>query len=92
MNLISLGRDCGDRREGCTVAGGVTESGIAWIVAFLQVAPDRVAKGDSSMVYMEIHARKLQDGRIFAKVEFVRYCVEYLYSLVIMGLELYLAV
>jgi hypothetical protein len=41
---------------------------------------------------MEIHARKLQDGRIFAKVEFVRYCVEYLYSLVIMGLELYLAV
>jgi hypothetical protein len=33
MNLILLGRDCGDRREGCTVAGagGVTEMGIAGI-------------------------------------------------------------
>jgi hypothetical protein len=43
MNLILLGRDCGDRREGCTVAGGVTESGIAGITVFLQAALDRAA-------------------------------------------------
>jgi hypothetical protein len=34
----------------------------------------------------------IQGGGIFAKVEFVRYCVEYLYSPITMGLELYLAV
>jgi hypothetical protein len=45
--------------------------------------------GDSSLVYMEVRARQLQDGGIFAKVEFVRYCVEYLYSPVMMRLELY---
>jgi hypothetical protein len=40
-------------------------------------------------VYMEVHARQFQDGGIFTKVEFVRYCVEYLYGPVTMGLELY---
>jgi hypothetical protein len=40
-------------------------------------------------VYTEIRARQLLDGGIFAKVEFVRYCVEYLYNPVTMGLELY---
>jgi hypothetical protein len=43
MNLILLGRDCVDRREGCTIAGGVTESGIAGIAVFLQAALDRAA-------------------------------------------------
>jgi hypothetical protein len=45
MNLILLGRDCGDRREGCTVAGGVTESRIAGIAdaVFLRAALDRAA-------------------------------------------------
>jgi hypothetical protein len=43
-------------------------------------------------VYMEVRARQLQDGGIFAKVAFVRYCVEYLYNPVTMRLELYLAV
>jgi hypothetical protein len=43
-------------------------------------------------VYMEVRARQIQVGGIFAKVEFVRYCVEYLYSSVTMGHELYLAV
>jgi hypothetical protein len=41
MNLILLSRDCGDRREGCTVAGGITESGIAEIAVFLRAALDR---------------------------------------------------
>jgi hypothetical protein len=41
MNPILLGRDCVDRREGCTVAGGVTESEVAWIVEFLRAALDR---------------------------------------------------
>jgi hypothetical protein len=41
---------------------------------------------------MEVRARRLQDGGIFAKMEFVRYCVEYLYSLIAIGLELDLAV
>jgi hypothetical protein len=43
-------------------------------------------------VYIEVCARQLQDGLIFSKVELVRYCVEYLYSLVTMRLELYLTV
>jgi hypothetical protein len=38
---------------------------------------------------MEVRARQIQGGRIFAKVEFVRYCVEYLYSPVTMRLELF---
>jgi hypothetical protein len=44
LNLIVLWRDCGDTREGCIVAGGVMESGIAGIVMFLRAAPDREAK------------------------------------------------
>jgi hypothetical protein len=32
-----------DRREGCTVAGGVTESGIAGIAVVLRAALDRAA-------------------------------------------------
>jgi hypothetical protein len=43
MNLILLGRDCGDRREGCTVAGGVMESGIVGIAVVLRAALDRAA-------------------------------------------------
>jgi hypothetical protein len=43
MNLILLGRDCVDRREGCTVAGGFTESEVAWIAVFLRAALDRAA-------------------------------------------------
>jgi hypothetical protein len=43
MNLILLGRDCGDRREGCTVAGGVMELGIAGIAVVLRAALDRAA-------------------------------------------------
>jgi hypothetical protein len=41
VNLILLGRDCGDGREGCTIAGGVMLSGIAGIAVFLRVALDR---------------------------------------------------
>jgi hypothetical protein len=44
MNLILLGKDCGDRREGCTIAGGVMKSEIAGIAVFLRAALDRVAK------------------------------------------------
>jgi hypothetical protein len=44
MNLILLDRDRGDRREGCTVTGGVTESEIAGIAVFRQAALDRAAK------------------------------------------------
>jgi hypothetical protein len=44
MNLILLDRDCGERREGCTVAGGVMESVIAGIAVFLRAALDRAAK------------------------------------------------
>jgi hypothetical protein len=84
---------CGDRREGCTIAGGVTELEVAGIAVFLRAALDRAAKmHDSSLVYMEVRTRQIQGGGIFAKVEFVRYCVEYLYSPVTMRLELYLAV
>jgi hypothetical protein len=43
MNRILLGRDCVDRREGCTVTGGVTESGIVGIAVFLRAALDRAA-------------------------------------------------
>jgi hypothetical protein len=43
MNLILLGKDCVDRREGSTVARGVTESEVAWIAVFLQSALDREA-------------------------------------------------
>jgi hypothetical protein len=43
-------------------------------------------------VYKEVHTRQIQGGGIFTKVEFVRYCVEYLCSPVTMRLELYLAV
>jgi hypothetical protein len=43
MNLFLLGRDCVDRREGWTIAGGVTESGIVGIAVFLRVALDRAA-------------------------------------------------
>jgi hypothetical protein len=43
MNLILLGRGFSDRREGCTVAGGVTELGIARIAVLLQAALDRAA-------------------------------------------------
>jgi hypothetical protein len=43
MNLILLGRGSGDGREGCTIAGGVTESGIAGIAVFLRAALDRAA-------------------------------------------------
>jgi hypothetical protein len=43
MNLILLGRDYGDGREGCTVAGGVMQSGIAGIAVFLRAALDRAA-------------------------------------------------
>jgi hypothetical protein len=32
-----------DRREGCTIAGGVTKSGIAGIAVFLRAALDRAA-------------------------------------------------
>jgi hypothetical protein len=76
MNLILLGRGCGDGRDGCTVAGGVMESEIARIAV----------NDDSSLVYMEVRTRQIQGGGIFAKVEFVRYCVEYLYSSVTMRL------
>jgi hypothetical protein len=34
MNLILLDSDCGDRREGCTVAVGVTKSEVAGIAMF----------------------------------------------------------
>jgi hypothetical protein len=44
VNLILLSRDCGDRREGCTITGGVMKSGIAAISMFLRVALDRAAK------------------------------------------------
>jgi hypothetical protein len=80
-----------DRREGCTVAGGVTESGIAGISVFLRAALDRAAK----VTQAGVHGRSRKTNsrwRIFAKVEFVRYRVKYLYSPVTMGLELYLAV
>jgi hypothetical protein len=43
MYLILLDRDCADRREGCTIAGGVMESGIAEIAMFLQATLDRAA-------------------------------------------------
>jgi hypothetical protein len=43
MNLILLRRDCVDRREGWTIAGGVTEPRIAGIAVFLRVALDRAA-------------------------------------------------
>jgi hypothetical protein len=61
------------------------ELGIAKIEVFLQATFERAAK-------VEIRARRLQDGGIFAKVEFVRYCVEYLYSSVTMRLKLYLTI
>jgi hypothetical protein len=44
MNLILLDRDCGDRREGSTVPGGVMESGFAGTTMFLRTALDRVTK------------------------------------------------
>jgi hypothetical protein len=44
MNLILLGRDCGNGREGYTIAGGVMQSGIAGIAMFLHAALDRAAK------------------------------------------------
>jgi hypothetical protein len=44
MNLILLGRGCGDGRDGCTVAGGVMKSEIAGIAVFLRAALDRAAK------------------------------------------------
>jgi hypothetical protein len=44
MNLILLGRDCGDRREGSTVAGGVMKLEIAGIAVFLRAALDRATK------------------------------------------------
>jgi hypothetical protein len=43
MNLILLGRDCGDIREGCTIAGRVMESGIIGIAVVLRAALDRAA-------------------------------------------------
>jgi hypothetical protein len=79
-----------DRREGCTIAGGVTESGIAGIAVFLRADLDRAATVLKSGVH-GVRTRQIQGGRIFAKVEFVRYCVN-LYSSVTMGLKLYLAV
>jgi hypothetical protein len=44
MNLILLGKDCGDRREGCTISGGVMESEIPGIAVFLQADLDRATK------------------------------------------------
>ena len=42
-------RDCGDRKEWCTVAGGVTELGIAGITVFLRAALDRPAKATNQV-------------------------------------------
>jgi hypothetical protein len=86
-----LGRDCLIEEDWCTIASGVTESGIAGIAVFLRATLDRAAI-PLYQEYMEVRARQNQGGRIFAKVEFVRYCVEYLYSPVMMRLVLYLAV
>jgi hypothetical protein len=86
-----LGRDCLIEEDWCTIASGVTESGIAGIAMFLRATLDRA----TILLYqefMEVRARQIQGGGIFAKVEFVRYCVEYLYSPIMMRLELYLAV
>ena len=47
-NLILLGRDCGDRREGCTVASGVIVFGIAGIAVFLRTANLREDSSGSS--------------------------------------------
>jgi hypothetical protein len=44
-------------------------------------------RNNSSQVYMEVRNGRLQGDRIFAKVEFVRICVEYyVLSLVTLGL------
>jgi len=49
MNLVLLDRDCGDKREGCTVAGGVTELGVTGIAVFLRAALDRAAKATTQV-------------------------------------------
>jgi hypothetical protein len=91
MNLILLVRYCVHIREGCTVAGGVMKAEIARIAVFLRATLDRVAK-----VIAQVWCtwRFVQDSFKMAEYspEFVRYCVEYLYSPVMMGLELFLAV
>jgi hypothetical protein len=51
-----LGRYCGDRREGCIVAGGVTELEIAGIAVFFgQLSIERQRK-QLKYVYMEVCA------------------------------------
>jgi hypothetical protein len=64
---------------------------IAGIAGFLRVAVDRAAMV-TQVWCMEVRARHLQGGGIFAKVEFVSYCVEYLYNPVTIRFELYLAI
>ena len=94
MKSNLLGSGCGDRRDECTVADGVMEYGIAEIAVFLRAVGLRSQTRRAALV--ERQRRQLKSGvhggsrmmtsrwryfrGIFAKVEFVKICVEYLYE------------
>jgi hypothetical protein len=92
MNLILLDSDCGDRREGCTVAGGVTESEVAGIAVFLRAALDRAAKMTQVWCTWRFAQDKFKVAEYSPRWSLLDIVSNICTSSVTMGLELYLAV